>query len=741
MGGGKSWGESENLKADDASSNSYTGTTFDFTATGTITDDNSTATAEDDNTLTFTKGWLPNGGSSASGNNYTFTAKKDITSLKIYYTLSDSKFSSKDQSKGGSFKYKIGDAEEVTLTAVTGSNAVAYAATISDISNGDVITIYSSANRLVIFGVYATYASASVAPTITTNLSSTADVTVGIAQTFSIVATDATSYQWYVNNSVVDGATSASYTYTAASAGDVEIYCNAINTVGATKSTVCTVTATMPASAPTITTDINAAYSVIKGNTQILTIEAEGAASYQWYMDAVAIDGATSASYTYTAGSTIGVTNQIYCAVTNATGTTNSTEATMTVVGSDACKLNQVIYSNTFDAFILEPTTESNGKVKAYYLAGTTKPTISSYQISEDASYSIEGDMITVTAEDGVTTAKYDITVEAVTPYDGAGLTFDGEESWVKTGNAFSTSSGKVGWVISRNAKNDGEAWERESPGKNRIYLFLAPSKSFSFTNGGTKRAVKVYVNGTEKLSEETDALTNIAGDEDNAYMVAIVSNQTSGDGAIKSISISKSVSVPIGDTGWSTYSSAYALDFENAEDGIEAYMITGFSGTTLTTSKVTGTVPANTGLLVKGAASTSYAVPVVASSSTDVSDNKLVASVAGGTVSAGTDPVVNYVLINNSGTAEFQWIGSTSAILGANKAYLSLSGGTKTGAGSRGLAIDIDIDGVSTGINMVNGEGLKVNGSETYYDLQGHRVLYPTKGLYIVNGKKVVIK
>ena len=27
------------------------------------------------------------------------------------------------------------------------------------------------------------------------------------------------------------------------------------------------------------------------------------------------------------------------------------------------------------------------------------------------------------------------------------------------------------------------------------------------------------------------------------------------------------------------------------------------------------------------------------------------------------------------------------------------------------------------------------------YYDLQGRRVLQPTKGMYIVNGKKVVIK
>ena len=54
---------------------------------------------------------------------------------------------------------------------------------------------------------------------------------------------------------------------------------------------------------------------------------------------------------------------------------------------------------------------------------------------------------------------------------------------------------------------------------------------------------------------------------------------------------------------------------------------------------------------------------------------------------------------------------------------------------------LDIDFDNETTGINMVNGEGLKVNGSDVYYNLQGQPVLYPTKGLYIVNGKKVIIK
>lgn len=43
-----------------------------------------------------------------------------------------------------------------------------------------------------------------------------------------------------------------------------------------------------------------------------------------------------------------------------------------------------------------------------------------------------------------------------------------------------------------------------------------------------------------------------------------------------------------------------------------------------------------------------------------------------------------------------------------------------------------------TTGIRTVQGSGLKVN---DYYNLAGQRVAQPTKGLYIVNGKTVVIK
>ncbi len=124
----------------------------------------------------------------------------------------------------------------------------------------------------------------------------------------------------------------------------------------------------------------------------------------------------------------------------------------------------------------------------------------------------------------------------------------------------------------------------------------------------------------------------------------------------------------------------------------------------------------------------------VVTSSSTSTTGNCLQASVSGGTVSAGEDPNVNYVLMNVGGSPVFQWIGATSATLGANKAYLTLNGGPKE-TSAHGLWFDDE----TTSLNKVELQNAEANG--TYYNLAGQRVAQPTKGLYIVNGKKVIIK
>ena len=59
----------------------------------------------------------------------------------------------------------------------------------------------------------------------------------------------------------------------------------------------------------------------------------------------------------------------------------------------------------------------------------------------------------------------------------------------------------------------------------------------------------------------------------------------------------------------------------------------------------------------------------------------------------------------------------------------------------TRANSFVLDIDGEVTGINTTLSDNVDMMSNETVNDLQGRRVVNPAKGLYIVNGRKVVIK
>lgn len=195
-------------------------------------------------------------------------------------------------------------------------------------------------------------------------------------------------------------------------------------------------------------------------------------------------------------------------------------------------------------------------------------------------------------------------------------------------------------------------------------------------------------------------------------------------------VRLNPAVDAEITSAGYATFSSDKAVDFSGA------------SGVTVYTAKVNDAktavdlievkskqVPANTAVVLKGAAGT-YSATAIASAA-GITGNQLQIAAATMDGSAGNIFVLNEV----GGVVGFYKLSATGSLL-AGKGYLEVDG-----VGEGRTMFEIDIDGYATGINMVNGEGVKVNGSETYYDLQGRRVLNPTKGLYIVNGKKVIMK
>ncbi len=172
---------------------------------------------------------------------------------------------------------------------------------------------------------------------------------------------------------------------------------------------------------------------------------------------------------------------------------------------------------------------------------------------------------------------------------------------------------------------------------------------------------------------------------------------------------------------GYGTYCSPYALDFSGDITNLtDAYIITGYEEgtTTLQLSSVKGgTVPAGTGLLLEG--SGDVTIPVVESSSTVVSSNKLVGVQSSRSVDAGI-----YVLLygsdDTSGPTAFYQTTSTFTV-GANTAYLpaNFAGGSARSA--------YFFNGEITGIEKVENGELKVDSQ--------------ADGKYFENGQIVIVK
>ena len=184
---------------------------------------------------------------------------------------------------------------------------------------------------------------------------------------------------------------------------------------------------------------------------------------------------------------------------------------------------------------------------------------------------------------------------------------------------------------------------------------------------------------------------------------------------------------VTLASSGWSSYSFNYDLDFANATDEsdnktLQAYVLSSLTKTSATLTSV-DTAPASTGVILKGTGEETYTIPVPASADA-VGTNKLEASVESTTVEERS------VYVVSGGQLKL----FTGTEVPANKAYLPAS---EVPEEARGLSFTFD-DDATTGISTVR--------SNRFFDgefvnVAGQRVAVPSKGLYIVNGKKVIVK
>ena len=193
---------------------------------------------------------------------------------------------------------------------------------------------------------------------------------------------------------------------------------------------------------------------------------------------------------------------------------------------------------------------------------------------------------------------------------------------------------------------------------------------------------------------------------------------------------VATTASVKLNAYGYATFASTDALDFLDADAaGIEysAWQITGISGDAITFSQIKSTVAAGEGILLKGTPNATINLNVLPIGGETLGDNKLEGITTATAIVADT----YYGLKGNT------FVKVNAGTIPAGKALLPAS---EIPSGARELNFVFEGE-QTTSIS----EECRVKSEEfttaTIFDLQGRKVTKPQKGLYIVNGRKVVVK
>ena len=278
------------------------------------------------------------------------------------------------------------------------------------------------------------------------------------------------------------------------------------------------------------------------------------------------------------------------------------------------------------------------------------------------------------------------------------------------------------------------------------------PAENMTVTATWTKKTYTVSITGAgvtaDKMNPEygDDVVITIAADEDRTLNTLTVNNVdvtaqvVNNQYTIHNVSSNITVVATFNSTkefitlaqGVGTFSCSQDLNFTGSE--LKAYIAAGYNKSTNVTLLVrVYDVPAGTGLYLKGGAGVTYKIPYSTSQSYYV--NMLKANLTEGPIAKTSGDMSNYLLSNVNGVYMFR-APSDEATLGAQKAYLQLPT-SFVPASARAIGIAFEDDETT---NIRDFEFF-TNGNDRLYNLKGQRIEKAGRGVYIKNGKKVVIK
>lgn len=189
-------------------------------------------------------------------------------------------------------------------------------------------------------------------------------------------------------------------------------------------------------------------------------------------------------------------------------------------------------------------------------------------------------------------------------------------------------------------------------------------------------------------------------------------------------------IPVTISAAGYATFYAPVALALP---EGLIAYEVTAQGEESVSLTPVNDIIPAYNGVVLQGEANTTYNLTIPEYVPVAGSENLLEGSVAATFVESPA-----YVLgyVGEEGSKE---VGFYTAAMNQNEGTAFLNNGfkaylPKTGAAQ---ALRFNFGGTTAIESVVNG----INANAAIYDLSGRRVEKATKGIYIVNGKKMIVK
>ncbi len=258
-------------------------------------------------------------------------------------------------------------------------------------------------------------------------------------------------------------------------------------------------------------------------------------------------------------------------------------------------------------------------------------------------------------------------------------------------------------------------------------------SVTLQFQADNSKTGTVIASSGSTASSEKVIDLSSLGNDYNTGYITV-----KTGDYGIRIWSITVAylptdIDVSVSSANYATFCDHLNRNFDGT--GITVYKAAS-NGTKVTLTEITdGIVPANTGVVLykDGGTAGNVAIPVAASAgSGNYTGNEMVGiNVTTKVAADGGSSKTNYILSNEASGVGFYKATDSGANLGAHKAYLS----TTNAASARDF---LGFEENTTAIESIT-NSKEIKGE--YFNLAGQRVAQPTKGLYIVNGKKVVIK